>query len=170
MRLATAVLALVLLAGTAHAEDPAAHWQQVSEAGVASANAGDLAAAEASFREALALSEQLPQGDPRRATSANNLGFALYAQGRTREALPYYADALSLRDATLGPTHPVTAQSLNNLAEAMRTDGQREQAEQLHRRAIEIRRTRLAPDHPDLAESLNNLGVLLTDERRFDEA
>ena len=33
---------------------------------------------------------------------------------------------LSLRDATLGPTHPVTAQSLNNLAEALRSEGQRE--------------------------------------------
>ncbi len=85
-------------------------------------------------------------------------GFVLHAQGRTREALPYYADALAIRDATLGPTHPVTAQSLNNLAEALRSEGQRDEAERLHRRAIEIRRTRLAPDHPDLAESLNNLG------------
>ena len=100
----------------------------------------------------------------------NNLGFVLHAQGRIREALPYYADALAIRDATLGPTHPVTAQSLNNLAEALRTEGQRDEAERLHRRAIEIRRTRLAPEHPDLAESLNNLGVLLTEERRFDEA
>ena len=66
---------------------------------------------------------------------------------------------MSLRDATLGPTHPVTAQSLNNLAEALRTDGQRDEAEKLHRRAIEIRRTRLSPNHPELAESLSNLGI-----------
>ena len=145
-------------------------WQRLSEAGVAQANAGDLAEAELSFRAANELAASLPDGDPRQATSANNLGFVLYAQGRTREALPYYAEALSLRDATLGPTHPVTAQSLNNLAEALRTEGQRDEAEKLHRRAIEIRRTRLSPNHPELAESLSNLGILLTDERRFDEA
>ena len=56
-------------------------WQRVSEAGVASANAGDFAAAEAAFREALTLSEQLPPSDPRRATSANNLGFVLLRPG-----------------------------------------------------------------------------------------
>ena len=169
-RFAGACVALALLAGQAAAQESAAEWQRLSEAGVAQANAGDLAEAELSFRAANELAASLPDGDPRQATSANNLGFVLYAQGRTREALPYYAEALSLRDATLGPTHPVTAQSLNNLAEALRTDGQRDEAEKLHRRAIEIRRTRLSPNHPELAESLSNLGILLTDERRFDEA
>ncbi|MGE3742617.1 MAG: hypothetical protein AB7I59_24275, partial [Geminicoccaceae bacterium] len=65
---------LALLAGPALGEDVAAEWQRVSEEGVASANAGDLAAAERDFRAALALADKLPEGDPRRATTANNLG------------------------------------------------------------------------------------------------
>ena len=112
--------------------------------GVASANAGDLAAAERSFREALALAEQLPPRRPAPGDQRQQSGLRAARAGAHRaRPCPTTPRRLSLRDATLGPTHPVTAQSLNNLAEALRTDGQRDEAEQLHRRAIEIRRTRL---------------------------
>ena len=65
-------------------------------------------------------------GQPRQATSANNLGFVLHAQGRTREALPYYAEALSLRDATLGPS--VKAEIFRVLGKKYRFDPTDERA------------------------------------------
>jgi tetratricopeptide (TPR) repeat protein len=112
----------------------------------------------------------LREADPRRAATANNLGFVLHAQGRPAEALPLYEEALRLREAGLGPADPLVAQSLNNLAEALRALGRPGEAEPLHRRAAAVRRESLGARHPDAAQSLNNLGVLLAELGRYDEA
>lgn len=170
MLLARAILALGLLAGPAAAEDAAVAWARRAEAGVAAAQAGDLAAAERAFEDAHALAAGLAPDDPRRATAAHNLGFARYARGWPGEALSAFREALALREASFGRGHPVTAQSLSSLGEALRATGQHAAAEEAHRRALEIRRTTLAPGHPELAESLNAYGVLLIDLGRFDEA
>ncbi|MGH6914624.1 MAG: tetratricopeptide repeat protein, partial [Geminicoccales bacterium] len=120
-------------------------WYEVSKAGLRAAGEGRISEAEQLFREALQLSKDYHDDDPRRATSINNLGYVLHLQGRYAEAEPRYREALELREAALGPDHPDVAQSCNNLAELDRVLGHYDEAEQLHRRALEIREKALGP-------------------------
>src|SRR5688500_13089319 len=160
--LLAATLLLPLGGGiAAAAEVDLGRWQRLSTRGVEQANAGRLEEAEESLRAAYMLASGLRETDPRRATTANNLGFVLHASGRPEAALPLYEEALRLREASLGPEHPAVAQSLHNLAEALRALGQASEALPLHRRALAIRRTGLGAAHPETAQSLNNLSVLL---------
>ena len=93
MRHALAAAALCLLGGVAAAEVELERWQKLSEAGVRQADAGDFASAEASLRQAYAIAQEMREADPRRATTANNLGFVLHAEGRPHDALPLYEEA-----------------------------------------------------------------------------
>jgi hypothetical protein len=45
------------------------------------------------------------------ASDLNNVGWALSALGRAAEALPLHQRALRIREAALGPDHPLTRQS-----------------------------------------------------------
>jgi len=49
------------------------------------------------------------------ATGLNHVGRALSDLGRAAEALPLYQRALRIREATLGPDHPLTLQSRNDV-------------------------------------------------------
>jgi tetratricopeptide (TPR) repeat protein len=145
-------------------------WLAASKAGMQAADEGDLAQAEARFRDAMKLSEPFGDEDPRRATSVNNLAFILHVQGQYGAAEPHYREALAMRESALGPDHPDVAQSCNNLAELYRVLGRDADAEALHRRALKIREGRFGPNHPEIAQSLNNLGVLYASLGRYDEA
>ncbi|HJW77637.1 MAG TPA: tetratricopeptide repeat protein, partial [Beijerinckiaceae bacterium] len=118
-------------------------WQKLSDAGIAEADKGDYAAAEVSLRQAYDVAKEMREADPRRAATANNLGFVLHAEGRPQDALPLYQESLSLREAALGPDHPSVAQSLSNEAEALRALGRAAEAEPLARRALAIRQAAL---------------------------
>ncbi|HEX8376002.1 MAG TPA: tetratricopeptide repeat protein, partial [Geminicoccaceae bacterium] len=168
--LAAAAWLLAAGPGFASEEVDLARWERLSKAGLGQAAEHRYDEAAASFRAAYRLAGGLREEDPRRAATANNLGFVLHAQGRPAEALPLYEEALRLREAGLGPADPLVAQSLNNLAEALRALGRPAEAEPLHRRAVAVRRESLGARHPDAAQSLNNLGVLLAGLGRYDEA
>jgi hypothetical protein len=60
---------------------------------------------------------------PDTATSLNNLGSLLQAQGDLAGARPYYERALAVRERVLGPEHPDTATSLNNLGNLLQDQG-----------------------------------------------
>jgi hypothetical protein len=51
------------------------------------------------------------------ATDLNWVGVALSALGRAVEALPLHQRALAIREAALGPDHPLTLQSRTYAAE-----------------------------------------------------
>jgi tetratricopeptide (TPR) repeat protein len=64
---------------------------------------GDLPAAEALHREALAMRRKaLPASHPDIAQSLNNLAFVLRAQGRLTEAAPMFREAVAANEATYG--------------------------------------------------------------------
>ena len=147
-------------------------WQQVSEAGVEQANRGDLVAAEQSMRgERWPWPSRCAPDDPRRATSANNLGFVLHAQGRTARGAAVLcrgAVAAGREPRPEPPGHgPEPEQPGRGVAQRRPPRRGREAAPTGDR---DPPHAAVSPNHPDLAESLNNLGVLLTDEGRFDEA
>ncbi len=103
--------------------------------------------AAACFRHVL----QLRPDDP---ATLNNLGTALWEQGRLDEAEAQYRQALRLR-----PDDPNT---LNNLGNALWEQTRTEEASAVYREALRLR--------PDSAEMRMNLGVALSGRGDLDEA
>lgn len=91
----------------------------------------------------------------------NAVGGVQHGRGDYGAAMQMYEGALAIREAVLGPEHPLVASSLNNLAVAKKALGDVEHALALHERVITIRENVLGRDHPDVANSLGNLAVLL---------
>ena len=91
---------------------------------------------------------------------------ASYLQGRARfaDARPLYERALSIREARLGPDHPVTAISLNNLANVLHGQGELAAARAMHERALAVREAHLGADHHTTVSSLGNLANVLRDQ------
>jgi tetratricopeptide (TPR) repeat protein len=94
--------------------------------------------AEADYRDALRLQPDHP-------VAHNNLGIALFDQGRYREAEAEYREALHLR--------PSLTQALNNLGNALERQSRFSEAEAVLRQVIGLR-----PDDP---EPRFNLGIVL---------
>ena len=145
-------------------------WNGHIEAGVAAYRRSDYPAAIARFQDALTDAEAFGDGDPRYATTLNDLAEAYKAQGRLAEAEPLYRRSLAIREKILGPEHPDVAGALNNLAGLYRLQGLYANAEPLLRRALAIREKSLGPEHGDVAQSLNNLAALYGAEQRYADA
>jgi serine/threonine-protein kinase len=65
--------------------------------------------------------------------------------------------AIELREAALGPDHPLVAQALNSLGVAMIFEGDLLGAREALGRVLEIRRATLGPDHDLVGGALNNI-------------
>ncbi len=167
-RLAAGLVVAVLTFASAPSWSQNDEWYEVSKAGLRAADEGRLRDAETLFRDALRLSDEYTEVDPRRATSVNNLAYILHAQGRYLAAEPHYRKSLAMREKALGADHPDVAQSCNNLAELYRVLGRYGEAEPLHQRALTIREKVFGPSHPEVAQTLNNLGVLHANQGRFE--
>jgi tetratricopeptide (TPR) repeat protein len=108
--------------------------------------------------------------DERMAALLNETGMALVVQGQYAAAEPLLRRALSIREMTLGSTHPTTAWSIHNLAYLMESQGQYHVAEPLYLQARTIWEATLSPDHPTIAMNLHNLAVLFRAQGRYEEA
>jgi CHAT domain-containing protein len=104
------------------------------------------------------------------ASSLNNLATLLKYTGRYFEAEPLLRKSLTIREATLGPNHPVVATSLGNLALLLTTTGKYAEAEPLYRRALAIKIKTLGRNHSAVASTLGNLALLLQSTGRNAEA
>ena len=114
------------------------------------------------FERALAICEKaLGSGHPSTATSLNNLGGLLRAQGDLAAARPLFERTLAIYEKALGPDHPLTATSLNNLALLLQAQDELTAAQPLFERALAIKEKALGPEHPRTATSLSNLALLL---------
>ncbi|HMA37371.1 MAG TPA: tetratricopeptide repeat protein, partial [Chloroflexia bacterium] len=114
------------------------------------------------LRHAVAAAE--PRGDATAAALLNTLGTLLQDQGDYAAARPLLERALTIYEATLGPTHRDTVASLNNLALLLQVQGDYAGARPLYERALTISEATLGPTHPDTAVGLNNLAGLLQDQ------
>lgn len=115
--------------------------------GNALARKGRVKAAEAAYREAIALAPSL-------AEAHSNLGALLREQKRTAEA------EAAFRRATL--LHPANAEIATNLGVTLRDQNRLHEAEAAYRQALALK-----PDYPD---AHNNLGNALLDQGRHAEA
>jgi eukaryotic-like serine/threonine-protein kinase len=112
-------------------------------------------------RHANAAASALPDGAQiDRAELASGLAALHFAIGGEEEqAAELHARALEIREALLGPAHPLVAHSLSALAEVHYASGDYERSRQLHARALAILQHALGDEHPNVAKSLSSLGT-----------
>ena len=109
---------------TAGNSDPAAnHFVQVFNGALALQQSGDLAGAEAAYRQAMAMNSKVP-------LLYNNFGVLLYSQGKLQEAIEQQKKAIAL-DPKMGMAH-------NNMGVALNAMGLHEEALKSFSKAIEI--------------------------------
>jgi tetratricopeptide (TPR) repeat protein len=123
------------------------------------------------FERGLAIREtHLGANHPDTATSLNDLGLVLRAQGDLDPSRLLFERGLAIRETLLGADHPDTATSLDDLGLVLRAQGEFDRARALDERALAIRETHLGANHPDTATSLNNLAQALRDQGDLDTA
>ncbi|MBV1862559.1 MAG: serine/threonine-protein kinase [Nannocystaceae bacterium] len=120
---------------------------------------GDHQAAELQLRRALELLERTDAPPERRAGLLDNLGSTARTLGRFDEAVQLHEEALMVREAVLGPEHPLLARSLTNTAAAYIELAKFEEADVRYARALQIREQALGPEHLDVATTAMNIGV-----------
>ena len=133
---------------------------------------GDPAAAEAMFREALAL-ERAAWGDlhPETALTRNNLALLLLDGGRLAEAEALFDAAERSQRRLFGGPHPHLATTLNNRGLLRAAQGRYAEAERLYRQSIGMARASYhSGEHPRIAGTLQNLGDLAAARGRPAEA
>ena len=94
----------------------------------------------------------------------------LHEQGKVRDAIPVYRDALNQLRTALGADHPSVAAVLGDLAIALKDTQQYPEAERAYLESLAILRKTLGEHHPDVANSLSNLSVMNMDTGNFESA
>ena len=106
--------------------------------------------------------DELTDAKVKMADVSSSLGQTYYEQGRYKEAVKEYQEAVTLRQDDTA--------TLNSLGNALHRAGQYSKAEPCYLRALEISEKALGSEHPDVATSLNNLALLYTDRGKYAEA
>eukprot|EP01062_Namystynia_karyoxenos_P084379 TRINITY_DN9910_c0_g7_i1.p1 TRINITY_DN9910_c0_g7~~TRINITY_DN9910_c0_g7_i1.p1 ORF type:complete len:1092 (+),score=364.41 TRINITY_DN9910_c0_g7_i1:73-3348(+) len=97
-------------------------------------------------------------------------GLILQKACKAQEAIETLNQALSVRQAIVGPLSPSLLQTYSGLASLYEDSGQVEEAEPLRAKSLWIRLRTLGRMHLAVSTSLNNLAVNLYHQQRFDEA
>jgi tRNA A-37 threonylcarbamoyl transferase component Bud32 len=132
---------------------------------------GELPAAEAQARAALALRRREPGPESPEALAAQvGLAAVLQQQGRYAEAVALGRGALAGQRKALEAGDLQLTTTLNDLAVALSATGEAGEAEALLREALEIRRQRLGPGEARTLLAASNLASLLAVNGRHAEA
>ncbi len=112
---------------------------------------GEVAVAEAAYRDALAI-QVASRGarNPRVLALRDGLAKTFARTGRREEAEALLRQGLATRLEDVGPEHPDTAISLHLLGMELLATDRREEGRALLTRALTIRQAKLDADHPDL--------------------
>ena len=136
-----------------------------------SAQAGQLEEAERYSSESVTAHRALlPPGHEDTATSLSTLAYVRGLQGRPREAVDLYREALAMRIARLGERHPDVARGRQDLATALSRVGDYAESVREMTQALEVYRAVYGERHPSIATTLNNLGAVESNRNRFAEA
>jgi serine/threonine protein kinase/Flp pilus assembly protein TadD len=134
-------------------------------------DAGDLKAAEALYRESLALKiEHEGEESLDVATGRDKLGVVLKEEGRLDEAEQLYRESMDLHHRLGNDESTGLASVQNNLAVLLQEKGDLDAAEDLFRENLPLRCKVYGDDHRKVANSLNNLAFVLQLQGRFEEA
>jgi tetratricopeptide (TPR) repeat protein len=132
---------------------------------------GDLAGAERSYRDAMAILGNHPEAKPgMRATVLADFGSFCSNQGRFREATEVLESALAGSRAALGERDVRTATLKSGLGQVYLLEGRLAKAEPLLQEALEVQRATLPAQHLDRIVSESGLGYLYLLEGRYEKA
>jgi tetratricopeptide (TPR) repeat protein len=132
---------------------------------------GDLAGAEAMFREALAVQQQtLGEVHPDVATTLNNLAFVQYARGDRAAALANEREALRILRQLFSGDHPEVARIENRIGSWLIDAGEYAEADYDLQDALAMRRRLFGDKHPDIASSLVVVATLQVARGQYNEA
>jgi tetratricopeptide (TPR) repeat protein len=123
-------------------------------------DSGDVAGAEAAYREALAVSEKLEVPPDALADVRTSLATLLDFSGREEESLAIYEEAISNHEALGGENLEVAAQLRNNVAMTYKGMGKLALAEQHYLRSLETLENKRGRESESVACVYNNLGSL----------
>lgn len=126
--------------------------------------------ADSLLRRGVELSRQEPEAQLELASALDLLGHCAKQRGLLPEAIEHTAEALELRERSLGRQALPVAQSLNNLALLKLRVNEPAEARELLERAIEIREVKLGLGNLQNAGTLQNLGNLLADQGEHEAA
>jgi len=153
-------------------DKPAVRLRLMEAIGNVYANIGLFTTAEPILREVVAAQEKLTGSDsPEVAASLQSLSGVLGNMERGDDAISLARRALAIREKALGPRHIDTAYSEWNLGVSLLWMLHETSESRLHlERALDI--FRAVPGKGDRGASwcLNDLGVLLMEQRRYEEA
>jgi tetratricopeptide (TPR) repeat protein len=128
--------------------------------GDAQREAGDIAGAEATYREALEAGKELEMPSDVMANVRTSLATLLDFSGREAESLPFYEEAISNHEALGGENAEVAAQLRNNLAMTYKCMDKFALAEQHYLRSLETLENKRGRKSESVACVFNNLGSL----------
>lgn len=128
--------------------------------GDAQREAGDIAGAEATYREALEAGQSLELPGDVMANVRTSLATLLDFNGREAESLPFYEEAINNHEALGGENTEVAAQLRNNLAMTYKCMDKFALAEQHYLRALETLENKRGRKSESVACVFNNLGSL----------
>jgi tetratricopeptide (TPR) repeat protein len=124
-------------------------------------NKGDLARAEARYREALAMQRQtLGEVHPDVANTLNNIAFVQYDRGDKQIAVATERESLRVYQQLFSGDHPDVARIENRIGFWLTQDGQYAEADRDLQDALAMRRRLFGDQHPDVAGSLDHLAIL----------
>jgi serine/threonine-protein kinase len=139
--------------------------------GVLLQNAGELAAAESSFREAHAIRMRLDRrNDAGLAPVESRLAYLLESAGRFGEAETLYRAALVRSRRLYAADDPALAAVLVRLGGLLRHTDRYDAAEPVLREAVAVQRAHYGRLHPRVASAVRNLAALRRDQGDYQEA
>jgi tetratricopeptide (TPR) repeat protein len=143
----------------------------LSMLGNAQMHNADLAGAESSFTEALALAERIKGAASRHTLDPlRGLGFTLASGGRHQEALPYLDRALLISHRTHGLFHIEQQAILRQLASSLTLSGQPLVAERHVRYMLQVGQHAYGEDDPRLVPLMCAVGDWHAEVGNFDDA
>jgi len=97
-------------------------------------------------------------------------GGIYHKQGKLSEAISYYQEAVSIYQATLGPSNPAAAMTLVCMGSIHYKKKQLDRAILFYREAFRLNRDAYGLHHPDVAPTLKSIGMILAKKGDFVEA
>ncbi|MBX7082844.1 MAG: serine/threonine-protein kinase [Nannocystaceae bacterium] len=119
---------------------------------------------------ALALAQQEGDDAIDVATAHENLAIVLSSARREPDALVHQRRAVELREASLGPGHPMLGLAYSHLGSLLADLAQFDEAVDEQQRGLAIQEAALGPEHPNVLNAHMNLGVLYDEMGRHGEA
>ncbi|RPH69668.1 MAG: serine/threonine protein kinase [Myxococcaceae bacterium] len=132
---------------------------------------GDLAAAEANYKEALAINiADVGEEHPETLSSRENLGNVYFRSKRYDETLRSLDLVLALRRKALGPDAEPVGRTLANIGTVSKEAGRIDEAERAYRAALAVLVPKLGEQNLDVASVRMSLGDVLRRRGQLDEA